>query len=138
MSVMYKTVARAEPGVVGGGQTKFYPAIVRGRPIKLRKFATDITRTSRLATSDVYGVLEAFLDNLYAYLEEGRIVQLGDFGTFTPSINSQGVTDPTQVNQSAILRYKINFRPGPFLRKRLGEVDFEKITNESGEIEIDN
>lgn len=129
MSVMYKSVARAEPGVVGGGQVKYYAAIVREQPVELRKFANAIARTSRLNTSDVFGVLETFLDNLYEYLEEGRTVKLGDLGTFTPSINSLGVESAEGVSKSSILRYKVNFRPGPFLKKRLSQVEFNKVTD---------
>ena len=31
MSIMYKAIGRGQPGVVGGGETKYYPIIVRER-----------------------------------------------------------------------------------------------------------
>ncbi|MEQ8472490.1 MAG: HU family DNA-binding protein [Marinoscillum sp.] len=135
MTVMYKSVAKAEPGVVGGGQMKYYAAIVRERPVGLRKFANAIARTSRLNTSDVFGILETFLDNLHEYLEEGRIIQLGDLGTFTPSINSLGSDTSEGVSRASIIRFKVNFRPGKYLRKRLSQVEFSKVVNDSTEEE---
>lgn len=131
---MYKSVARPEPGVAGGGQIKYYATIVRERPVGLRKFANSIARTSRLNSSDVFGVLETFLDNLHEYLEEGRIVKLGDLGSFTPSINSIGTETAEEVSKSSIVRFKINFRPGPFLRKRLSQVEFSKVTDEASAV----
>ncbi len=128
---MYKSVPRSEPGVAGGGQVKYYAAIVRERPVGLRKFANAIARTSRLNTSDVFGVLETFLDNLHEYLEEGRIVRLGDLGSFTPSINSLGADTAEEVSKSSIVRFKVNFRPGLFLRKQLAQVEFNKVTDDS-------
>ncbi len=131
MSVMYKSVARVEPGVLGGGQSKYYATIVRERPIELRKFATEIANMSTLTTTDVFAVLESFIDRLYVHLEEGRIVKMGEFGSFSPSINSTGADIPERVNQSSIKRFKVNFRPSALLSERLANVKFEKVINGS-------
>jgi len=131
MTVMYKSVARIEPGVLGGGQNKYYATIVRERPVELRKFASEIAHMSTLTTTDVYAVLESFIDRMYTYLEDGRIVRLGDFGSFSPSINSVGTLLAEEVDQRAIVRFKVNFRPSSLLKERLSKVKYEKAGNGS-------
>ena len=131
MSVMYKSTARIEPGVLGGGQPKYYATIVRERPVELRKFANEISNMSTLTTTDVYAVLESLVDRMYVHLEEGRIIKLAEFSSFSPSINSTGAQLPEQVNQSSIKRFKINFRPSSLLSERLSNVSFEKVGNGS-------
>ncbi len=131
MSVMYKSVAKSQPGVLGGGQSKYYAGIVRERRIELRKFATEISNMCTLTTTDVFAVLESLIDRMYVHLEEGRIVRLGEFGSFSPSINSVGVELPEEVNRSVIKRFKVNFRPSSLLSERLSNVKFEKVVNGS-------
>jgi hypothetical protein len=50
MSIMYKAMPKTQPGVVGGGQIKYYAGIVRERPVGIRKFATEISNMSTLTT----------------------------------------------------------------------------------------
>mgnify|MGYP006142461275 CR=1 FL=1 len=129
MAVLYKSVPKSQPGVVGGGQIKYYASIVREQPVKLRRFAEDISEMSTLTTGDVFGVLELFMKRLNFYLEDGKIVKMGDFGSFSPSIGSSGSVSPEEINRNSITRYKINFRPSPILAERLSYVKFEKISN---------
>ncbi|MFY0652290.1 MAG: HU family DNA-binding protein [Cyclobacteriaceae bacterium] len=129
MPIMYKAVPKTQPGVVGGGQIKYYAGIVRERPMILRKFASEISNMSTLTTTDVYAVLESFLDRLYIYLEEGRIVSLGDLGSFSPNISGSGEINPEDVNKDSIRKLRVNFRPGVELKDRLSKVKFEKVSN---------
>ncbi len=131
MTVMYKSVPKVQPGVLGGGLIKFYATIVRERPVELRKFASEIANMSTLTTTDVFAVLEAFVDRLYVHMEEGRIVRMGDFGTFTPSLNSLSNDQPESVSRSSIKRFKVNFRPSLLLKGRLSNVQFEKVIDGS-------
>lgn len=125
MSIMYKAVPKTQPGVVGGGQIKYYAGIVRERPVVIRKFAAEISNMSTLTTTDVFAVLESFLDRLHVHLEEGRIVQLGDLGSFSPNLGSIGEDIPGDVSIRTIKNLRVNFRPSKELKKRLS-VDFEK------------
>ncbi|MGL1889660.1 MAG: HU family DNA-binding protein [Reichenbachiella sp.] len=126
MSIMYKAVPKTQPGVVGGGQIKYYAAIVRERPVNIRKIATDISAMSTLTSTDVFAVLESFLDRMHTYIEEGRIVKLGDLGSFSPALASHGEDAITDVSQSTIKKLRVNFRPSLELKSRLIRVTFDK------------
>ncbi len=127
MAILYKAVPKGQPGVAGGGQMKYYASIVREQPVNLRKFAEDISEMSTMTTGDVYGVLELFMRRLHNYLEDGKIVRMGDFGSFSPAIGSTGTDTPEGVNRTSITRLKVNFRPSIVLSKRLSYVEFHKV-----------
>ncbi len=131
MSIMYKSVPKGQPGVVGGGVVKYYAGIVRERPVVIRKFATEIANMSSLTTTDVYAVLESFMDRLHVHLEEGRIVRLGELGTFSPTLSSSGEDLPEDVSRSSIRKLRVNFRPSAELTARLSNVKFDKVANGS-------
>jgi len=129
MTVLYKSVPKSQPGVVGGGRVKYYASIVREQPVNLRRFAEDISEMSSLTTGDVFGVLELFMRRLNFYLEDGKIVRMGDFGSFSPSIGSSGSISPEEINRNSITKYRVNFRPSQVLADRLTQVKFAKISN---------
>ncbi|UXP31501.1 hypothetical protein N6H18_14205 [Reichenbachiella agarivorans] len=130
MSVMYKSVPKTQPGVVGGGQIKYYASIVRERPVDIRKIATEISDMSTLTTIDVFAVLESFLLRMHAYMEQGRIVRLGDLGSFSPELTSSGENAPEEVDRNTIRKLRVNFRPSMELNDRLSHVKFEKHHDE--------
>ena len=43
MSILYKAIPRTEPGVVGGGEIKYYAGIVREREVTLREMVKEIS-----------------------------------------------------------------------------------------------
>lgn len=126
MSVLYKAVPKSQPGVVGGGTIKYYAGIVRQQPINLRKFATEISNMCTLTTTDVFAVLESFLERMHYHMEDGRIIRLGDFGSFSPSLSSRAEDMPGDVDKYTISKVRVNFRPSKELRSRLDKLNFLK------------
>ena len=131
MAVIYKAVPKGQPGVAGGGQIKYYAGIVRQQPVELRRFATQIAKMSTLTTVDVFAVLESFLEQLSEHLEDGKIVKLGDLGSFSPSLASKAEDEDFNVDQHTINRMKINFRPSKELKKRLGNIEYVKLSTDN-------
>ena len=129
MAIMYKTVTKGQPGVVGGGQIKYYASIVRDRPVNLRKFANEISDKCTLNTGDVFAVLELFLQQLEYHMADGRSVKLGDFGTFSPTFRSSGELEPEKVDQFNIRNYRLVFKPSAYLADKLSRVKYEKVGN---------
>jgi predicted histone-like DNA-binding protein len=126
---MYKAVPKGQPGVVGGGQIKYYASIIRDRDVNIRKFADEISERSMIGTTEVFGVLESFIQLMIYHMADGRMVKLGDLGTFSPTIHSHGEDVPEKVDRVTIDKYRVKFKPSAYLEKRLSIVDFEKISN---------
>lgn len=129
MPIQYKSIAKGKPGVVGGGEQKYYAQIVRGREVKLREFINEIADSNTLNTADVMAVLESFLQLSGKFLSQGRKIDMGQLGSFSPSLNSQGEDTSDAVNKNSIKRVKINFRPSSLLQDKLDTAKFEKVSN---------
>ena len=129
MSIRFKTIGRGQPGVVGGGETKYYASIVRDRRVDLRRFITQIAELNTVNSADVYAVLESFLQLITRHLSQGRIVDLGQLGTFSISVSSHGEETPSDVDRNSIKNYKVLFRPSLEMKEKLGTVKFEKVAN---------
>lgn len=88
MAIDYKVVEKGQPGVVGGGEIKFYTQIVYGKEATVDELVKNIEKFSALSESDIRGVIYA-LENV----AQGRIVRLEKLGSFYPTISSQGETE---------------------------------------------
>lgn len=133
MSVKFKSIARKQPGVAGGGETKYYASIVRGSKVDLRTLMEDISELHFVHPGAVLSVLEGFLSRVNYHLIHGRAIDLGQLGTFYPSISSIGVDDPIAVDSENIQRFKVIFRPSRLLSNRMSQVSFEKVADGSSE-----
>ncbi len=128
MSVRYKVIEKGRPGVVGGGEKKFYATIVRSRPVMVREFIHDISDSNTLKPADVLAVLEMFLELAGKYLTAGRKIDMGQLGSFSPSIQSYGEETGAEVTRRSIRRLKVNFRPSEILQDKLSTTKFEKVS----------
>ena len=129
MSIFYKTIGRNEPGVVGGGQTKFYPLIVRPEAINYRQLVKEIAELSTLNTSDVYAVIDSLHQIMIRHLSHGRTVEMGHFGKFKLSLKTKGAENADEVSFNSIIGNKILFRPSTELNQLLGMVKYRKWDN---------
>ena len=60
-------------------------------------------------------------------LSSGNVVQLGEFGNFRMSINSEGTNTPEDFDATKIKGVRIIFFPGSALRTTRNEVNFEPL-----------
>ena len=129
MSIMYKAIGRGQPGVVGGGEVKYYPTIVRERNVNFRRFIKQIAELNTVNTADVYAVIDSMLQLLTRHLGQGRTVELGHFGNFSISLKTTGEATPEEVSQNSITGTKILFRPSKELKDNMAGITFEKVEN---------
>ena len=130
MSIQFKTIRRAEPGVLGGGQFKYYASIERDRNVEMRQFVKAIWARSTVNMADVYAVIETFLQLIPEYLLDGRAVELGPLGKFSVSISSIGHELPEDVSVNSISKTRILFSPGRELKDQISVAKFIKVEND--------
>jgi len=136
--IKFKSVEKGQPGVPGGGDTKFYASIVRNEKVDLRTLVEEIAQSNTLNTADVFAVLESFLQMCTRYLSKGSPIDMGQLGTFSPSIHSLAEDVANDVDQNSIKRFKVNFRPSSLLQERLGMVKFKKVSGDIVEVEVES
>ncbi|AFR35141.1 HU family DNA-binding protein [Riemerella anatipestifer] len=126
MSIKYKTIQKAQPGVAGGGDKKFYASSVYQGEKTLEGLTKDIEKISTVSGADIRAVLYALVDVMQTSLSEGRIVRLGELGSMRVSLSSEGKAKEEEVTSAAIRNTKVLFTPGADLKKMLQTLKFEK------------
>ena len=81
---------------------------------------------STVSSVDTAAVLEAFMNVVPDLLADGKIVDLGDFGTFRVSVSSEGADNPEDVTSRSITNVRILFQPGKRFRVSAERHGFEK------------
>ena len=126
MTVKYKVIERGQPGVVGGGDKKFYAKVVINGELTLEKLTKRIEQNSTVGGADIRAVLYSMVEVMQDGLEEGAIVRLGDLGSLRLSISSSGEETDKDVSSHSIKGAKCIFTPGKALKHMLNNLEYEK------------
>lgn len=107
---------------------KFYASAKADGEVSFKALAKEIASAgSTVSDSDMLAVLNDLTKILIKHLADGKIVRLGDFGSFQVSVSSNGAETAEKFNASHITANKIQFRPGSDLKAMLATVKYEKI-----------
>ena len=124
--IKYHLIQRAQPGVTGGGEKKFYASIAHRERITLKELSEEIADGRTLTPTDVMAVLISLSRKIPKHLLKGNIVSLGDMGSFTVNIRSAGVADENEFDQTLIRGLNILFRPTPDMKNSLKTASYIK------------
>jgi predicted histone-like DNA-binding protein len=125
MPVNYVLVERHNP-LKPNDPKKIYALAKSAGEVNLKQLSKDISARCTVNSSDTLAVLDALIQQLTKELEEGRIVRLGDFGSFQLSISSEGIDSSSVFTSSLIKKNRIIYRPGKDLRDMLAAVSYAK------------
>lgn len=109
---------------------KFYAIAQSQGSVDLRQLATRISRESTISMMDTMAVLEGLLQVVPDLLTEGRIVKLGDLGTFRTTLSSNGSDTAEEFNASFIKGLKLNFRPGVVFADILKHIHYTRVSGD--------
>lgn len=126
MPVKFSVTSKRDPRDLNA-QPKYY-AIVRsdGRD-DLNAVAQKVARVSTASTGDTALVLETFVSVVPEQLADGKIVELGDFGSFRLSVSSEGSASSDEVSARNITGVKVIFTPGKRFKQALETIQFQKV-----------
>ena len=82
-----------------------------------------------LGLVETNAVIEALLAAVPALLVEGKLVSLGEFGSFRLTISSDGSETPEVFNASFIKAPKVHFRAGREFSDVLKVVKYSRVDN---------
>ena len=108
--IKYNLIERVNPSDVAAPR-KLYPIKQPQEELTLRDFGKRISRESTVSMMDTMAVLEGLLQIIPDEIANGKIIKLGDFGTFRSTISSEGVDTEDQFTIS-----KINYKSIPTVR----------------------
>ena len=126
MAIKYTVSEKGNP--LNPQQAKKWYANTRNTgDVTVRALGKEIAARSTVSPADTQAVLVALTEVLVEHLAEGKIVRLGDFGSFQVSINSKGAESEAKFNASMITASKVVFRPGIDLKEMQKNLKYEKI-----------
>ncbi|WP_423129138.1 HU family DNA-binding protein [Gaoshiqia sp. Z1-71] len=127
MAIDYKVIEKGQPGVVGGGEKKFYAQIVYGKEVTVDELVKEIEKFSALSEADIRGVIVALENVIQDKLAQSRIIRLEKLGSLYPAISSKGEEKEKDVDAETIRKASVNYRPGKRILETLKAAGFSKV-----------
>ena len=125
MTIKYSVISKKNPGNPSA-PPKYYASLKSSGRSSLRQVSTRIGTISTVSSADTMATLEGLLTVVPQELAEGRIVELGDLGTFRLSAKSEGAPEAGGVSARSITGVKVIFTPGKLFKKALANIEYEK------------
>lgn len=126
MPIKYKIVKQCEPGIKGGGESRYYARACSRQMRTLPELCEMISDRTTLSRADVVAVIASFTEIIPELLKNGYSVDLGSLGIMSVSIKSKGEKSEREVKRRSISGVQINFRPSVEIKRELKDVSFER------------
>ena len=127
MPVKIKAVAKGQPGIVGGGDKKYYASPVMEGEMNIDALTKSIEKISTVSGADIRAVLYALVDVSVDGLSRGAIIRMGDLGNLRITLSSEGKPSAQEVTGASVKKAKINFTPGARLKEMLQTLKYQKV-----------
>ena len=118
--------------IFGFDQTKtekYVPRQVLSGQIDFKKLCTQVGQICGAHRGTVQLVIAGLVDALVNNLDDGKSVQLGEFGIFRPGIRAKAADAEKDVSVSNIYRRKINFTPGMALKDVMNKASITRFAS---------
>ncbi|WP_298262438.1 HU family DNA-binding protein [uncultured Lutibacter sp.] len=109
-------------------ENKLFPIKQAQETLTLRDFGKRISRESTVSMMDTMAVLEGLLQIIPDEISNGKIIKLGDFGTFRTTLSAEGVATEEEFTLSKIKGLNVRFRPAREFRDQLASVKYERVS----------
>jgi predicted histone-like DNA-binding protein len=126
MGVNYKSVPKKNPGNQAA-PAKYYAQVVSSGEMTLRDLAKQISLISTVSTADTMAVLENLLTVIPMAMADGKIVRLGEFGSYNLTVKSDGTATEAELSVNQIKKRSVKFRAGKIFMKAINDIEFKKI-----------
>lgn len=138
MSQKYRLVKIKNLGKDKGTTPEKYHAYpVANGYVTFDELCVDISEGCTLTSADVKAVIDRMNYELDKHLRSGRIVQLGEIGSFRLSVGSSGSATEKDFQSTQIRKPKVVFVPGKRLQTTRLQTRFEKIGEEEPSVSKD-
>lgn len=123
-SISYKLRPKKLATGKSAGMQKYYAMTAYNGEVTLDNLADKISRYSTLSRVDIIAVITALVDEVGEGVAEGKIVRLGELGTFRLILNSDGVEDVKDFKPTMIKKTRVNFHPGQRIKRVQENIQF--------------
>lgn len=102
-----------------GEQQPLHPRVVFKGTIGQDEFLDRVHKFTGLSRSLLAGAMQSFQDELRDLLADGWIVEMGDIGYFSVSLQGPPIMEKKDVHAQSIKLKNINYRPGSQFKKEV-------------------
>jgi predicted histone-like DNA-binding protein len=127
MSISFNVIEKGQPGVVGGGEKKFYASPKVEGVLDIDALSRRIEKISAISAGDISSVLITSVDVIVEELTLGRSVQFGKLGNFRISISSEGQATAEEVTANSIKKARVIFTPGKLIKEMLTRLSYKRV-----------
>jgi predicted histone-like DNA-binding protein len=110
---------------------KYVAKSVRSGQMSFSKTCAKVSRLCGIHRKVVDLVVSGLVDMMAEDIDDGKSVQLGEFGIFRPTIKAKSADTAEGVTASNIVRKRIVFTPGKIFQRTLGEMSVTRSTDGS-------
>lgn len=125
MTAKFSVISKKNPRDPNAPE-RYYPSYKSSGRTDTRELVRRIGEISTVSSVDSLAVVEGLLAVIPQELAKGNIVELGDFGSFRITIQSNGEDRPEDVNADNIEGAKATFMPGKLFQQVLDRIEFKK------------
>jgi len=126
MSILY-SVLQQKHDLTGKNSLKYYAKTKSSGETDFKSLCREMSDSSSINKGDIMAVLDGCIRIMSRALSDGKIVRLGEFGSFQIGLSSEGTLSEKAFNSSKITKAKILFRPGEDLTQMLTGLTYQKI-----------
>lgn len=105
---------------------KFVPKQVITGQVTFNKLCTQVGQICGAHRGTVQLVIAGLVDALVNNLDDGKSVQLGEFGIFRPAIRAKATDKEEDADSSKIYRRRIVFTPGSALKQAMNNTSITR------------
>ena len=127
MPIRLITIGKSKPGEGSQGEKKYYASVKSSGEDTLEDITKKIEKISTVSGADIRGVLYALVDTMKLSFADGRIVRLGELGSFRVSVSSQAEDSPSDVGARSITQARVIYKPDKSLKDWLKTLGFRKV-----------
>lgn len=132
MSVKYSLAQlKSKPGDKTSTEKKYYAKAQSAGTQNIDKICKSISHSGTAIRGDVLAVSDGLIHEMTEALNEGLIVELGDFGHFQVQVGSTGTATEKEFTSANIRNANIQFRPGPLLVEMLKGLKYERVAQKA-------
>lgn len=113
--------------------TVYTMAAVRQQKVKYEKLLDEVSNSCGVNRSQSKAVIEALIDRMSMFMDYGMAVQLGDFGTFKPTLQCKSKKTEEEVSSSDVKRLKIRYYPGKRFKAMLENMSVTSFDDDDNE-----
>ena len=127
MPVFYNKVQRKNPSDPNA-TAKWYPSLRTTSMLKEKEVARQIADETTLNPKEAEMALSQLHKIMLRALHNGQSIQLGDWGSFHLTLNSEGAENEADANAMKVKKVNIRFAPGKELKESIAKIELRQTS----------